>query len=453
MELVFDGISEDDPVVPYWPPSAYLPYSVPQLLSVGARNRHVGTKSPPDPRYPPLFFRLPILLGLNDRSSVPSVFWHSRGVFIKAHCRTDRSCYRVAKADQARIAESESAQDVFKSVYVKDEGLMMFVAATPIFGFDERSELITPPLAHYSSASASSGGGSDAPCYAVPAHEQQLDDLPYPSAWDNAPQSVNVTLPILTAPQPAPPAAARLHRLPTLVELCLRSLARAVKDAASPEDRADVLSSLSSAAAELPDHLHRRVAAITDAAEPTEALKTCTVCNADFVTTGAEWVEFWQMRPCHDPDYWISRFQTPPDAAHQRYWEITYGVEHVSSATAIQLLQAEPELIALREEDHFGFGFGSSQAQADIGREKARRRGRQVLRRFEAVVAGGDRFVKRYVSSGTTLSSENGGVVPYLRRVCSWDCVEAWMEGWEGTRGDEEAEYKPERYAYSPRVR
>ncbi|KAF3918762.1 hypothetical protein ABW21_db0204594 [Orbilia brochopaga] len=426
-------------------PSAYLPFTISQVLSLGDNDPVLLSKPPKDdfvPDYPARFYRLPILLGINDRNCDPSLFWHSRGIYIRAHTTVDLGCYRVVKSDHGRVAASEAAQNAFRSVLVKDAGLLLFVAATPIFAFDERKKLITPPLAHYSSASATS-----APCYAVPGCEQHLDDLPYPSAWEHSPRDKNVALPILTSPQPAPPVAERMSRLPSLVELCLRTIAKTAADVSSPAERAEFLSSVSMASAEMPDNLRKRVSAITSTTDPAQLLKTCSVCANQYVTVGAEWVEFWQLRPCREPENGMElrNFQERPYPSLLPYWE--YGLEHIMHSTAMKLLEREPEVIAMREEARFGFMYGSIPGDpvTDVGREVARNRGRQLLQRITAVSEVGDRFVKRYVSSSTTLLSELGGVAPFLRQTCSWDCAASWMAGWDGTRDDEETEMTEDR--------
>ena len=152
----------------------------------------------------------------------------------------------------------------------------------------------------------------------------------------------------------------------------------------SEAQRGDIYSSL-------PDHLQRKVSGVLEL--PGEGLKTCSACQGNYVTKGAEWIEFWHLTVHTGNDeetiveYVKPRFM---DSLIQRYKD-NAGLESLSVSILRDLMQAT-------DVDHF------------LDEMKGKRTA--YLRRF--LEKNGD---------------FGGSVLPLLREVCSWECAEGWMKG------------------------
>lgn len=111
----------------------------------------------------------------------------------------------------------------------------------------------------------------------------------------------------------------------------------------------------------LPEHLKRKV---RDALESEGAVKRCTVCKAEYVMKGVEWIEFWDVIPWEDGSKEV--------------------VEYFGPDTMEELLKA-------------------------VGEEKG---------------VKWNRFLKRYLGRW---GEGRANVVPLVREACSWECGEVWM--------------------------
>ncbi|KAK6330840.1 hypothetical protein TWF718_003038 [Orbilia javanica] len=266
----------------------------------------------------------------------------------------DTDLIRLPKSSHA-IPSNHSTPAFIKST-ITNHFIYNFITSTPLSAFNELGQLVTAPLTSI---------------------------VEYPSQWPTLTKRglKDSNLPLLHQRQDKPKKKCIDTRFPTLQELCLRKIAtHTTYTSLTPSQREDIYKLL-------PGHLRRKVKA---ALEDHAAVKVCTVCKANYVMKGVEWVEFWDVIPWED-------------------WS-TETVDYFKPTAVENLFKGIAE-----------------------GDERKGQKMVEVVRGMRW-----NRFLKRYLGRW---GEGRANVVPLMREACSWECGEVWMKEREAAEENEEGGY------------
>ncbi|KAF3134529.1 hypothetical protein TWF569_010109 [Orbilia oligospora] len=223
-----------------------------------------------------------------------------------------------------------------------------FITSTPLSAFNELGILVTPPLS------------------SIITHPTQWSHLTKRSLKDT-------NLPLLPVRQQKPTKKCIENKFPSLQELCLRKIATHTMYTSLKQEQREDLYEL------LPEHLIRKVRdALEEGNGKDAAVKKCTVCKAEYVLKGVEWIEFWDVIPWEDAG------------------KEDVMVEYFKPTVVERLLK-----------------------EAGEGDDEKKRVMAEMVRGTKW-----NRFLKRYLGRW---GEGRANVVPLVREACSWECGEVWM--------------------------
>ncbi|KAK6502363.1 hypothetical protein TWF506_002944 [Arthrobotrys conoides] len=312
---------------------AYLPFS---LLSLQHLTPTAGLSFFPNP-----FF----IFAPQDLHILPK-----RSVITQEDNDNEPDLIRLPKS--AHAIPSNTPTPAFIKSTITKHFIYNFITSTPLSAFNELGILVTSPLT------------------SLIKHPTQWPLLTKRSLKDT-------NLPLLPRRQPKPKKKCIDDKFPTLQELCLRKIAtHTMYTSLNLEQREDLYECL-------PEHLKRKV---RDALEDDEVVKKCTVCKAEYVLKGVEWIEFWDVIPWEDAGKEVVEYFKP---------------------TAVD-------------------GFLKAAVEGDDGKGKEMA---EVVREMKW-----NRFLKRYLGRW---GEGRANVVPLVREACSWECGEVWMGEREAAEEEE----------------
>ncbi|KAF3173032.1 hypothetical protein TWF106_003630 [Orbilia oligospora] len=246
------------------------------------------------------------------------------------------------------IPSSTPTRPAFIKSTITKHFIYNFITSTPLSAFNELGILVTPPLS------------------SIINHPTQWPHLTKRSLKDT-------NLPLLPTRQQKPRKKCIENKFPSLQELCLRKIATHTMYASLKQEQREDLYEL------LPEHLKRKVIdALEEGNGKDAAVKKCTVCKAEYVLKGVEWIEFWDVIPWEDAG------------------KEDVMVEYFKPTVVERLLKEAVE-----------------------GDDEKKRAMAEMVRGMKW-----NRFLKRYLGRR---GEGRANVVPLVREACSWECGEVWM--------------------------